>query len=80
VETCPADWLVEPLALDAIEAELGRFTSHAAWRRVKELARPGDEFWRFRSPRETWPKMLGAAGYALVRDGVPVACFTNMRS
>ena len=80
METFPADWLVEPLALDAIEAELGPSARHATWQRVKALAGPGDEFWRFRSPRETWPKMLGAAGYALVRDGVPVACFTNVRS
>ena len=80
METCPADWLIEPLALKAIEAKLGRHASHSSWQRVKQLAQPGDEFWWFRSPPGSWPNKVGAAGYALVRAGVPVACFTVMRS
>jgi hypothetical protein len=80
METCPAEWLVEPFALDAIEAKLGRNASHPNWQRVKQLAQPGDEFWWFRSPPRTWPNKVGAAGYALVRAGVPVASFTILRS
>jgi hypothetical protein len=80
VQTFPASWLVEPLALDVIEAKLGRHVNHPNWQRLKRLARPGDEFWRFRSPPHTGPNKLGAAGYALVRAGVPVSCFTNLRS
>jgi hypothetical protein len=78
--TIPASWLKEKLSLEAIEAELKRHTDYPGWPRVKSLARPGDEFWSFRSPSATWPKKIGAAGYALVRGGVPVACFTIMRS
>ncbi len=80
METCPAAWLVEPIAIDAIEAELGRQVIHPKWQQVKRLSQAGDEFWRFRSPPHTWPKKVGAAGYALVRAGTPVACFTLLRS
>ncbi len=80
MEACPADWLVEQLTLEAIEAKLGRHASHPNWQQVKRLAQPGDEFWSFRSPPHTWPRKLGAAGYALVRAGVPVARFTIVRS
>ena len=76
----PASWLQEPMALEAIEAKLGRHAGHPQWQRVKSQARPGDEFRAFRSPPHTWPKKLGAAGYALVRKGKAVASFTIMRS
>jgi hypothetical protein len=77
LETCPTVWLVDRLALDALEAKLGRHASHPNSQRVKRLIRPGDEFW---SPPHTWPNKVGAAGYALVRTSMPVACFTNMWS
>lgn len=80
MNTCPVVWLVEPLTLDAIEAKLGRHANHPNWLRLKRLAQPGDEFWRFRSPPRTWPNKVGVAGYALVRAGVPVGCFTIGRS
>ena len=80
METCPKDWLVEPLALDEIEVSLGHHVSHPNWQLVKRLVQAGDEFWRFRSPPHTWPNKVGAGGYALVRAGTPVACFTIVRS
>jgi hypothetical protein len=76
----PASWLKEKLSLEAIEAKLKRHADHPGWQRVKHLARPGDEFWWFRSPPATIPEKVGAAGYALVRKGVPVAHFTITRS
>jgi hypothetical protein len=76
----PVSWLKEQLSPEAIEAKLKRHADHPGWQRVKSLAQPGDEFWSFRSPPATWPKKVGAAGYALVREGVPIASFTVMRS
>jgi hypothetical protein len=80
MEACPASWLQTAMSLVVIELKLGGHADHPGWKRVKQLARPGDEYWSFRSPPHTWPKKLGAAGYALVREGVPVASFTIMRS
>ena len=76
----PINWLQEPLSLEAIEAKLGKDANHPLWQRVKAKAKPGDEFWSFRSPAHTWPKKVGAAGYALMRDGIPIANFSIMRS
>ena len=80
MEAVPASWLTEHLSLEAVEAKFKRHTDHPGWQRVKRLAQSGDEFWSFRSPAATWPKKLGAAGFALVRKGVPLASFTIMRS
>jgi hypothetical protein len=30
---------------------------------------PGDELWRFRSPDDTWARLAGRAGYAILRNG-----------
>jgi hypothetical protein len=76
----PASWLTERLSPEVIEMKLKRRADHPGWQRLKRLARPGDEFWSFRSPPPTWSERLGAAGYALVRRGVPIASFTTMRS
>ena len=76
----PVDWLVEKLDLDAIEAKLRKHAAHADWIRIKRMALPGDEYWFFRSPAHTIPRKVGAAGYALVRDGVPIADFSPVRS
>ncbi len=76
----PAEWLVERLTLEVIEAKLRHHIHHVNWNRLKRLAQPGDEYWFFRSPPQTWPAKVGAAGYALVRNGMPIAVFTLMRS
>jgi hypothetical protein len=80
MKAIPANWLTEQLSLEVIETKLKRHADHPGWQRVRCLAQPGDEFWSFRSLPATWPKKLGAAGYALVRKGVPIASFTVMRS
>jgi hypothetical protein len=69
---CPSDWLVEGLSLADIEAKLGRDANHPNWLRVKELARPGDEYWWFRSPPHTWPRKVGAVedGVSPIHEGV----------
>jgi hypothetical protein len=39
------------------------------WQKMKSQMQPGDELYNFRSPPETWAKLRGRAGIALVRDG-----------
>ncbi len=76
----PQAWLVEKLDLDVIETKLRKHAAHAGWIRLKRMALPGDEYWFFRSPAQMIARKVRAAGYALVRDGVPIANFTLMRS
>jgi hypothetical protein len=80
MKVIPASWLTGRMSVAAIEKRLKQHTDHPGWQRLKGLAQAGDEFWSFRSPPATWPRKLGAAGYALVREGVPIASFTIMRS
>jgi hypothetical protein len=80
MEAIPIPWLEHQMPLQAIEAKLGESAAHPLWKRVKEQAQPGDEFWSFSTPDEMWMAKLGAAGYALVRRGAPLASFTIMRS
>jgi hypothetical protein len=39
------------------------------WRFFLSKAQTHDEIWRFTSPAEYWEKMMGRAGYSIVRDG-----------
>jgi hypothetical protein len=39
------------------------------WEALKGKMCPGDEIWTFSSPTETWRKLIGRGGIALVRDG-----------
>ncbi|MCU0713740.1 MAG: hypothetical protein MUC43_16900 [Pirellula sp.] len=39
------------------------------WQIIKAQIEPGDELYRFRSPPDSWAKMAGRAGIALVRNG-----------
>jgi hypothetical protein len=44
--------------------------------KVRMLA--GDEIWAYSSPPESWAKLCGRAGIALVRDGRPIAHLVTM--
>lgn len=50
------------------------------WRAFLEPMRPGDELWRYESSRESMAQLAGAAGYAIVRDGNPIACLHAWRT
>jgi len=70
-------WLIRPVSVAQAEAantprdppgtpfglRLG------AWRAFIAQMKDGDELWEFRSPRDSWAKMCGMAGYSLVRRG-----------
>ena len=38
------------------------------WKKLLSLMREGDELWEFDSPPETWEKLAGRRGIALVRE------------
>jgi len=48
------------------------------WEELKALVLPGDEIWTFSSPAESWERLAGRAGVALVRDGVPIRVIFTM--
>ena len=40
---------------------------HGEWEAQKAELKPGDELWTFTSPPESWKRLMGRAGIALVR-------------
>lgn len=50
------------------------------WDRFIAAMADGDELWAFESPPESHETLSGAAGYAIVRDGAPIATLASRRS
>jgi hypothetical protein len=73
-------WLTDRISYEAAEQRFQRFANSPQWRAFLGNFQTGDELWNFRSPPATWPRKVGAAGIAIVRDGRVVAHFTPMRS
>jgi hypothetical protein len=73
-------WLTDRISYEAAEQRFRRFADAPQWKEFFAHFRDGDELWNFRSPAATWPRKLGAAGIAIVRDGKVVAYFTSLRS
>ena len=48
------------------------------WEDFKAVMVEGDVVCEFASPPESFAHSSGRAGYALVRDGVPVKCIVTM--
>lgn len=84
----PKEWLQEKLSVADAEAahpgitddRVTRFPDagrpfgfqHGEWEELKAAMLPGDELWAFSSPAESWKHLAGRAGFAVVRDGVPI--------
>jgi hypothetical protein len=43
------------------------------WQQMIAGMQPGDELWEFSSPADTWQHLCGRAGFAVVRNGNPIA-------
>jgi hypothetical protein len=70
----PIAWLVARTTFEEIEARFHH--SRLLGRRfsvIKEIFRPGDEVWTFRSPDRHWAAMMGRQGFAFLRDGIVYA-------
>ena len=50
------------------------------WKAFREHMESGDQLWRYRSPKETWQKNEGTAGYAIVREKEIVKYLTTSTS
>ena len=82
----PLEWLSEELSFDEYVSELfAEPRKDTSWSRslqdaidLKHLFSPVDKIWRYKSPPETWRSLGGRAGFALVRDGRPIAAVVTM--
>jgi hypothetical protein len=83
------DWLTKRLTVQDIDAEhsvrderLGPdpvpfgFVNDQ-WQALLAKAEPGDELWEFSSPPESWQRLMGMAGIALVRNGEVIDSFVT---
>ena len=48
------------------------------WKQLLAAMQPGDELWEFSSPEDAWKHLAGRAGFAVVRNGTPVASLVTM--
>jgi hypothetical protein len=82
VHSISADWLDAVLSVDEVEADLGAPDSGVRddWEKLKAEMKPGDLLMRFASPVESWERLAGRTGIALVRDGKVVDAIVTMVS
>lgn len=83
------DWLIKQLTVQEIEAlhsvrdeRLGPDPVpfgfiNDRWKALLAEMQPGDELWEFRSPPESWMRLSGRAGIAVVRNGEVVDSLTT---
>lgn len=64
-----ATWLTERITEDQNVKKHGKNWASGPWEKFKYKIEIGDEYYEFCSPPETWDKLRGSAGIALVRDG-----------
>jgi hypothetical protein len=72
----PIEWLREPLTVADADRMFPR--ANPKWEELKSSLRPGDEFWRFKSPPDSWRRLAGRAGIALVRNRTIVHAIVTM--
>jgi hypothetical protein len=69
--TLPFDWLSGRAS--SAEVVLRRYGDGGPLGKLVAAMQPGDELRKFNSPRRAWQKMAGRFGYAVVREGKPIA-------
>jgi hypothetical protein len=67
---------------ERIEDMVARITPdfRTRWREFIASVVPGDTLWYFRSSRESWSTLSGRAGFAIVREGVPISGYMTWMS
>lgn len=67
-------WLERRIAAEEVDSIISSKSApyYAALSEFIEGLQQGDEVWKFNSPPETWELLMGRAGFAIVRDGMPV--------
>lgn len=83
------DWLTKRLTVQEIETKYSVRDDRLGpnpvpfgflndrWQDLLAPMQPGDEIWEFSSPPETWQRLSGRAGLALVRNGEIVDTLTT---
>jgi hypothetical protein len=69
----------EPERIEKILAEV-TVDVRSRWRDFIAAAIPGDALWYFYSSPETWGTLSGRAGFAIIREGVPVSGYVTFLS
>ena len=75
----PVEWLTAKTDIETVEQELSPICAESIFA-IRLTFQVGDEVWRFSTPQTMWQNMLGAAGYAFVRNGKQYDSITVMRS
>lgn len=77
----PEHWLGSRVDLAEVRVrELVDAQSAAYWQAFEVWIEPGDELRSFRSPPPSWENMMGRAGVAIVRDGVPIRAYVTVKN
>ena len=50
------------------------------WNDFARWLAPGDELWTFSSPPQSWADMMGRAGLAIVRSGIPIRAYVQVKN
>ncbi len=73
------EWLIEKVTVSMIDHEMqDNPVTASEWSINKSKMMDDDECWTFRSPTHTWEKRMGRAGFAIVRNGIPVDAIVTM--
>lgn len=72
-------WKVQIVTIDDVEGGKTIFDkpSGIEWDKFKTAIRSTDELWYFCSPHETWEKLMGCRGYAILRNGRLITHYTT---
>jgi hypothetical protein len=78
----PREWLGSETSVEEVEADFQNFDEpwHTEWREFISKMQPGDQLRHFFSSNESWLRMAGRAGYAIVRQGEVVDAFITILS
>jgi hypothetical protein len=79
----PTDWLIKKISIAQAEADNQSIRDdpfgfmNREWGALKAEIKPGDELWSFVSPKDSWQRLAGRMGVALIRDSKVIkAIFT----
>jgi len=77
-------WRQKKITIADIEAEtqveLAVNREDQIWKFFKELVKPGDDIWSFKSPTGTWEHNMGWQGYAIFRNEKLIYAYTTLRN
>ena len=72
--------LIDKAAERELLDRLAKTPTPERWKELIRTMQAGDEFWYYKSPKETWDNFSGRAGYAVVRNNEVISFFHSMKS